>query len=310
MTPIHGNIHYPSLAVKELPRAFPELNLSVLAGKGGLDNTIEHPRIQKPGLALTGIRDYIHPGRVQVFGKAEMSYLNNLPPPMARTCMENFLVLGVSCIVVTKALEIPKAVRMATEQANVPLLRSDKQSSTVIEVFIDKFHDLLAPRLGVHGVLMDVFGVGVLILGEHSTGKSECALDLVTRGHRLVADDMVVLRQVAHEIMGNAPENLYGLMEIRGLGIISIKDLFGVASTRREKRVDMAVELEPWKEGAEYDRVGENWNDIEILGLSLPSVLIPVAPGRNVTMLLEVAARNLMLKRKGIVPSFPGPPSA
>jgi HPr kinase/phosphorylase len=204
------------------------------------------------------------------------------------------------CVLITDGFTPPEEVLLESERSNVPLLRTragTPDAMARLDALLDTY---LAPRGMVHGVLMDILGLGVLVVGESGIGKSECALDLVVRGHRLVADDAVELRCRAQSfVLGSCPELTRHHMEIRGLGLINVQDLFGVASTRGSKRVELVVQLERWEEGREYDRLGLDENFYEVLGIRIPMIRMPVAPGRNVAILVEVAARNQLLRMRG-----------
>ncbi len=300
MKTLVGQEIHPRMTVRRFVETFSTLDLALLAGDKGLDREIESPRIQKLGLALAGVHEHIHSGRVQILGNTEISYLarqnhedrlKNLAPIFAK---------GLVCVLLTKGLTpIPELVDLAQE-TGTPLLRSSKTSSLVINEITDVLLSTLAPTLAVHGVLVDVYGVGLLLIGKGSIGKSETALDLIVRGHRLVSDDVVEIRRRGDGLTGTPPELLRYHMELRGLGIINIKDLFGVVATRARMDIDLVVEMEHWQEEGVYDRLGLDEQTISILGISVPYLLMPLAIGRNVTILLEVAVRNLLLKRKGI----------
>jgi HPr kinase/phosphorylase len=276
------------------------LDLELLAGERGLGNCVQVPRIQKPGLALAGYTTNLHPDRIQVLGSTELSYLNHLTPEKAAVNLRQFCALNVSCFIITKGQEPPERLVMEAEQQGIPLLRTHHQSSTFISMITQFLEERLLPSTTVHGVLVDVLGVGVLLLGKSGIGKSECALDLVLKGHRLVADDVVKVRMKLPAVLfGEGMDLLHYHMEIRGLGIINIKHLFGVASIRERKKIDVAVELLEWEEGKEYDRLGLEEQKYGILGLEIPFLKIPVRPGRNITTIVEVAARNQLLKEMG-----------
>src|SRR5438876_122009 len=255
-----------------------DLRLELLAGEGGLDRRIVSSRIQKPGLALSGFTEHIHKDRLQVFGNTEISYLATLKHDEAMKRVRNLFNLPVACLVVTKNLPVEDWMKREAADARVPLLRSSHLSSTFI----------------------DDIGVGVLILGKSGIGKSELALDLVTRGHRLVADDIVDLkRRQGGSVHGSGSEIIKHHMEIRGIGIINIKDLFGVSAVRERKKVEMVVELVEWDDKVEYDRLGVEEQKYTILDIEVPLLVIPVRPGRNLTTIVEVAARNHLLKLQG-----------
>jgi HPr kinase/phosphorylase len=277
-----------------------DLRLELLAGEGGLDRKLVSSRIQKPGLALAGFTEHIHKDRMQVFGNTEMSYLATLKSEEGRDRMRKLFHLPIACLVVTKNLHVDEMMKREAADARVPLLRTSHLSS----VFIDNVERFLQEALtitsSVHGVLIDVIGVGVLILGKSGIGKSELALDLVTRGHRLVADDIVDLKKrQGGSVYGSGSEIIKHHMEIRGIGIINIKDLFGVSAVRDRKKVEMVVELVEWDDKVEYDRLGLDDQKYAILDTEVPLLVIPVRPGRNLTTIVEVAARNHLLKLQG-----------
>jgi HPr kinase/phosphorylase len=277
-----------------------DLRLTLLAGKQGLSRRISASRIQKPGLVLAGFTEYLHKERVQVFGNTEMSYLATLPSDRAAEVIHDFFAQDVACLVVTKGLEVPPALVAAADGAGVPLLRTTHLSSTFIEAVQTLLEDVLTAQTSMHGVLLDVFGVGILLLGKSGIGKSEIALDLVMRGHRLVADDIVdVRRRTADSVVGAGSEIIKHHMEIRGLGIINIKDLFGVASIRERKKIEIVLELVEWDPSVEYDRLGVEDRKFRILDVEIPMLIVPVRPGRNMTTIVEVAARNHLLKLQG-----------
>lgn len=301
----HEHCAIPAVTVRQIledPAAEP-LALEVLAGAEGLDNVVDRPRIQKPGLALAGFLEYIHAGRVQVLGRPEMNFLSERGPAERSRIIAQLCRQGVTCFVITTGLSPAPELLAETDGHRVPLLRTDLPSSQLIDGLSRYLEDRLAPRAVVHGVLMDVYGLGVLLVGDGGVGKSECALDLVARGHRLVSDDVVEIRKRGEVLVGSGPELTRYHMELRGLGIINVKDLFGVAAVRMKKFVEYVIRLESWKAGKRYDRLGLDERGYELLGVSLPYVEMPVAPGRNLAVLIEVAARNHLLKLKGFHPA-------
>ena len=276
------------------------LDLELLAGGDGLDRRITIPHTQKTGLALAGFDAYLRDGRVLVFGESEVSYLNTLPAPDRAAVMRRVFRRGLPCIVVTDGYTPPDEVTAEADLAQVPVLRTRVTTAEAMARLSAVLDTYLAARGVVHGVLLDILGLGTLVIGESGIGKSECALDLVVRGHRLVADDAVELRCRAQSfIIGSCPEITRHHMEIRGLGLINVQDLFGVASTRTSKRVELVVQLERWEPGREYDRLGIDDQFYETLGVRIPMIRMPVAPGRNVAILVEVAARNQLLRSRG-----------
>jgi len=277
-----------------------DLRLALVSGKQGLSRRISSTRIQKPGLALAGFTEYLHKERVQVFGNTEMSYLGTLAPDRAGEVLAGFFGQEISCLVVTKGLDVPPVMVAAAEKAGVPVLRTSHLSSTFIESVQNYLEDVLTAQTSMHGVLLDVFGVGILLLGKSGIGKSEIALDLVMRGHRLVADDIVdVKRKSPEAVFGAGSEIIKHHMEIRGLGIINIKDLFGVAAIRDRKKIEIVLELVEWDPSVEYDRLGVEDRKFRILDVEVPMLVVPVRPGRNMTTIIEVAARNHLLKLQG-----------
>lgn len=303
--PEHESCAIPSMAVRELlmDEAAESLNLELLSGSEGLDNLINRPRIQMPGLALAGFLEYIHSGRIQVLGKSEVDFLNERGPAERSRILAQLCRQGGSCFILTSGLEPPKELVEETEHQRVPLLRTDLPSSKTIDSLLRYLEDRLAPRAVIHGVLLDIYGLGVLLLGDSGVGKSECALDLVVRGHRLVSDDVVEIKKRGESLVGTGPELTRYHMELRGLGIVNVKDLFGVAAVRMNKFVEYVIRLDPWKTGKRYDRLGLDEKSYEVLGVSLPYVEMPVGPGRNLSVLIEVAARNHLLKLKGYHPA-------
>jgi HPr kinase/phosphorylase len=276
------------------------LDLELLAGAAGLERRITNPHTQKTGLALSGFDAYLRPGRVLVFGRSEVRYLETLTAEEHGEALRRVFSHDLPCLLVTGGATPPPETIAEADRAGVPLLRSRAATPEAMSRLSAVLDTYLAARGIVHGVLMDILGLGVLVVGESGIGKSECALDLVVRGHRLVADDTVELRCRAQSfLIGTCPELTRHHMEIRGLGLINIQDLFGVASTRSSKRVELVVQLERWEHGREYDRLGLDEEFYDALGARIPMIRMPVAPGRNVAILVEVAARNQLLRSRG-----------
>ena len=247
--------------------------------------------------SFTGTLD---PGRVVIFGNSELNYLKILDAEARKTAIQQLKKYSMCCIVVTNMLEVPKEILNLSEEAKIPILRCSAISSIVIPRITEYLERRLASEMTVHGVLIDIFGLGVLVLGPSGIGKSECALELVLKGHRLVADDYVQLtRHGMGKLSGEGGKVLRHHMELRGLGIINIKELFGISATGASQNIDFVVRLERWKQDSEVDRLGVEQSTIEFLGVSLPIINIPVAPGRNVSTLIEVAARIQLLKYRG-----------
>jgi HPr kinase/phosphorylase len=276
------------------------LDLELLAGADGLDRRITIPHTQKTGLALSGFDAYLRGGRVLVFGESEVRYLEGLSSPDRTSVMRRVMDHDLPCLLITDGFSAPPEMAIEADRARVPLLRTRVATPEAMSRLSTVLDTYLAARGVIHGVLMDILGLGVLVIGESGIGKSECALDLVVRGHRLVADDAVEIRSRAQSfVLGSCPELTRHHMEIRGLGLINVQDLFGVASTRTSKRVELVVQLERWEHGREYDRLGLDESYYELLGIRIPMIRMPVAPGRNVAILVEVAARNQLLRARG-----------
>jgi HPr kinase/phosphorylase len=293
----------PGVSVAVLLRSRTEtfgLPLELLAGVDGLSRVITSPHIQKTGLALAGFHECLKAGRVLILGESEIRYLGSLATAARSAVLRLALAVDVPSVVITGGFEPPPELLVESERARMPLLKTSVPTSTAIAKLTSILEDSLAERTIMHAVLMDLLGLGVLIVGESGIGKSECALDLIMRGHRLVADDTVEIRRRSETILiGACPELTRYHMELRGLGVINVKDLFGIASTRLSKRVELVVQLERWEPGREYERLGLDDEFFEILGLKVPLIRMPVAPGRSVAILVEVAARNQLLRARG-----------
>ncbi|MBN1957495.1 MAG: HPr(Ser) kinase/phosphatase [Desulfuromonadales bacterium] len=291
----------PKLTIKEiLEEEEAGLDLELLAGAGGLAKTISVPRIQKPGLALAGYTQSLHPDRIQILGSTELSFLDTLPRAQAVEQLAELCRHNLSCLIITKNQDPPDYLVAHANAGDTPLLRTRHLSSNFIALLTRFLEERLLPTSTLHGVLMDVLGIGVLIQGKSGVGKSECALELILRGYRLVADDIIRVRfKLPSVIFGEGMDLLHYHMEIRGLGILNIKHLFGVAAIRERKKIDLVVELVQWDDDKEYDRLGLEQQFYSIHGVELPFVRVPVAPGRNISTIVEVAARNQLLKEMG-----------
>ncbi len=291
------------VSIEALLRAHPEgvgLPLELISGANGLDRRITSPHIQKTGLALAGFDAYLSAGRILILGESEVRYLESLPASSRGDALRRTFSHDIPAVMITAGLPAPPELLLASNRAGVPLLATPVSTPIAIAKVSLILEDSLAERTIIHAVLMDILGLGVLIVGESGIGKSECALDLVVRGHRLVADDTVEIRRRAESVLiGTCPDLTRHHMEVRGLGLINIQDLFGVASTRSSKRVELVVQLERWEPGREYERLGLDDVHYEILGLPVPLLRMPVAPGRNLSVLVEVAARNQILRTRG-----------
>jgi len=298
--PLAAAAEGPGVGVGEmLEPGAASLQLELVAGRKGLGHRIYLSRVQRPGLALTGYTDYIRYGRVQIVGGSEIGYLRKLATRRRAAILAKLCRCRMTCFVVTKGLSPPRELLSAAEAAGVPLLTTPLESTSFIKLLSAFLEERLATRLHLHSVLLDVFGLGVLILGDSGIGKSECALDLIDRGHRLVADDVVEVKRMGDVLVGASPDLTRYHMELRGLGVLNIKDLYGVSSIRLSKRVELVIHLERWEAGKEYDRLGLRDESFLILGAEVPLARMPVAPGRNIALLVEVAARNQLLREGG-----------
>ncbi|MCA1582500.1 MAG: HPr(Ser) kinase/phosphatase [Acidobacteria bacterium] len=280
--------------------ALADLALRTVAGETGFGRVISWGRIQRPGLALAGYEAFIKPGRIQILGESELNYLDTMAAGVRSERIAAICALPVAAFVVTKGQRVPEDLIRECRVRDVPLLVSDQTTSVVIQSITRILEDELAPSTTVHGVLVDVYGMGVLLLGDSGIGKSECALDLIQRGHRLVADDVVEIRKYPNgSIVGRAAEMIRYHMELRGIGIINIKHLFGVSAVRASKSIELVIELQRWDPAKRYDRLGLDGEMYTILDRPRPLLRLPVASGRNIALLIEIAARNELLKTQG-----------
>jgi len=290
----------PGVPVAELlARDASPLRLKLLAGRLGLSREIQQPRVQRPGLALTGYVHYLSYGRVQILGSSEVGYLATLTARGRSTALSRLAGRNLSCLVVTKDLRPPRELIREAQRRRLPVLATPLDTTRFIKLLSSYLEERLAPQLHLHGVLLDVFGLGVLIVGESGIGKSECALDLIVRGHRLVADDVVEVKRLADAVVGASPALTRHHMELRGLGVINLRDLYGISALRSTKRVELVLQMERWEARHDYDRLGLRRERYEVLGVEIPLVRLPVAPGRNTAILVEVAARNQLLRERG-----------
>ncbi|HKQ71572.1 MAG TPA: HPr(Ser) kinase/phosphatase [Polyangiaceae bacterium] len=276
------------------------IELRLVAGGAGLARRITHTRIQKSGLALAGHFHGVVPTRIQILGETEVSYFESLDAERQASAARGFFGLELSAVIITRGAKAALELLRGANESGTPLLSSQERSSRTITAIHALLDDRLAPRTTLHGVLVDVFGVGLLLTGSSSIGKSECALDLVLRGHRLVADDVVECDyRPPGMVFGQPADLLRHHIEVRGLGILNIKDLFGVTSVRERKRIDIVVKLVEWSTDAQFDRMGVDDHFDKILGVPIRELVIPVRPGRNMGSILEIAARNQLLRDAG-----------
>lgn len=263
------------------------------------DIVLENADVNRPGLQLTGYMEEFPYKRLQVIGAVEFNYLTSLDSKMQYERFRGILSYDIPAVIFSYDRDVNGDIIDLARYYNVTLLRSPAKTTKLISDISDQLEYQLAPSTNVHGELLEVFGIGVLIMGKSSVGKSETALELVTRGHRLVADDMVDITAIDKKLIGEAPENIRHFMELRGLGIINVRRLYGLGAIKIQTQVDMVIELEQWKDDFEYDRLGIDEHYIELLGIKLPHLVVPVRAGRNIGLIIEVAAMNQREKAFG-----------
>jgi HPr kinase/phosphorylase len=278
-----------------------ELQLTLLAGAGGVaQRVVSTSRIQKPGLALTGYTEFVQRDRVQILGSTEIVFLDKMDPGARERACNVFCEANLAVVVCTKGMHVPRELVEACERTGTPLCSTPQTTDVFIERMESWLDDKLAPQTTMHGVLVEIYGIGVMLMGKSGIGKSELALDLVQRGHPLIADDIVTIRRRgADTLYGQGHTMTKHLLEIRGLGIVNVKDLFGVSAVREKKRIDLVTELVEWRENEEYDRLGLEERSFVILDVNVPFMTVPVRPGRNLGVIVEAAARNELLKSLG-----------
>ncbi len=261
---------------------------------------VSSTRVNRPGLQMVGFYDHYERDRIQIIGKVEHLFIAQLPAEERNRRLEDFFRSEPVGVIVTSSIEIsPEMVEMA-EKYKVPLLRTVERTSPFMAALIAFLNVQLGPRLTRHGVLVEVYGEGILLLGESGVGKSETAIELVKRGHRLIADDAVEIKRVsATTLVGRAPELIRHYVELRGIGIVDVRRLFGMGAVKETEKIDLVINLENWKQGKMYDRLGLEATTEEILGIAVPSIVLPVCPGRNLSVVIEVAAMNNRQKRMG-----------
>lgn len=268
--------------------------------EGGEATEIHSPEVSRPGLAFTGFVEVFEPFRIQIIGKAEHRYLSEMTGAQRNICFENFFKMKPVAVIVTSKLDIFDEMKAHSKEWGVPLLRTADRTSYFMAALIASLNTSLAPRITRHGVLVEVYGEGMLILGDSGIGKSETAIELVKRGHRLIADDAVEIKKVsAKTLVGSAPELIRYYIELRGIGIVDVRRIFGMGAVKATERIDMVINLEHWDPEKLYDRFGLDEEYMDILGIKVPSLTIPVHPGRNLSIILEVAAMNNRQKKMG-----------
>jgi HPr kinase/phosphorylase len=294
-----------SISIREFYDSFKQrLGLDLVAGKEGIDKMIRERSVNRPALALIGCFHFFGAKRLQLFGAGEMAYLRELGEEEERKVLEPIFKRHIPCVVISRNLAPSRTFREIAEQYSTPIIRTKLRSKTFTTEVTIALEEKFAPRTSLHGTLMDIKGVGVVITGESGVGKSECALALIERGHSLVADDIVHVKRISdHEILGHSAKLSRGYMECRGIGIINVAQLFGVRSVRLEKRLDLIIQFVLWKPGMAEERTGLEENFLDVLGLNIPTMEIPVRPGRDMARLVEVAALVQTSKMMGHNPA-------
>lgn len=287
-----------SVRIKDLVK---EYDLEILNPEVSIESRVlKHPEINRPALQLAGFFEYFSSERVQVIGRVESSYMNILPKEERNNIFERICAERVPCIVVCRNIELDKELLDIATNYSIPVLKTEEQTSDFLSDAIRWLRIQLAPRVTMHGVLIDIYGEGVLIMGESGVGKSETALELIKRGHRLVADDAVEIKKVSQNILvGSCPKVIRHFIELRGIGIINVKQMFGVQSVMDIQDIDLIINLEQWEKGKAYDRLGMEDEYTEILGNKVVSKTLPIRPGRNLAMICEAAAISRREKKMG-----------
>lgn len=284
-----------------LTKVIEKFDLEVLYETEGLDLVqVSSADINRPGLQMAGFFDYFDPQRLQVMGKVEFSYLDQYSSEERYKRLKKYFSNKFPALIISRGIQVYPEMLEFAEEYNVPILRTEMSTSAFLSAVIRYLNVQIAPRRTRHGVLVEVYGEGILIMGESGVGKSECAIELVKRGHRLVADDAVEIKRVSDQtLVGSAPEIIKHFVEVRGIGIIDVKEIFGMGAVKDTQTIDMIIHLETWEEGKQYDRLGMVDEYTNVMGLNIPSLTIPVKLGRNLAVIVEVAAMNNRQKRMG-----------
>ncbi len=284
-----------------LQKIINEFNLEIIYESDAMHEVLVcNNEVNRPSLQLAGFFDYFDNTRIQIIGRVETSYLNQMDDDGKKKSLENLFKKEIPCVIVTRGIEPSSVMIELAKKYNTPVLRCSVSTSRFISALIAFLNIELAPRMTTHGVLVEVYGEGVLILGDSGVGKSETAVELVKRGHRLVADDAVELKRVSDKsILGSAPDIIRHFIELRGIGIIDVKNIFGIGAVKNTEKIDLIINLELWQDKKQYDRLGLTTEYTELLGINIPSLTIPVKPGRNLAVVIEVAAINNRQKKMG-----------
>jgi HPr kinase/phosphorylase len=288
--------------VRELYRTWgKELRIEIIAGQKGLGRKITSAKTRKPRTGTISSQQKPAKGTIQILGRSELSHISALSAKGKQKYADDILTPETPCLILSKGLTPEEAFKNACQKTGTPLFITEHYTGKLISLLEGILKERLTPFVTAHGVLLDVYGIGVLILGRSGIGKSECALDLINRGSKLISDDIVEIKKsVSSKLFGNGPRQIKHLMEIRGVGIINIKDLFGTSSVIERREIDMVIELVQWSPDTDYERLGLDVKTYPILGVELPYLQIPVSPGRNIATIIEVAARNQSLKHSGV----------
>lgn len=278
-----------------------DLQLRLIAGEKGLDKEIACGEMNRPGLALAGFFDFFAYNRIQIFGQGECAFIDRMSEKEKERAYADFFKFDILCCIFTHDYSPDDLFLKYAEEKGIPVFTTRRGTTRFITLLVHVIDEVFAETQTLHATLVDVFGIGVLLMGKSGVGKSETALELVERGHRLVADDMVIVRKVDESLlMGAGTELLKHHIEIRGIGILNVREIFGIRSVRNRKRIELAVTLEEWQSGKEYDRLGLDENTFTVMDIDVPFITIPVRPGRNIPVIIETAALNQRLKKMGI----------
>ena len=261
---------------------------------------ISSPEVNRPGLALAGFYEVFETDRIQLIGYAETQYLHSLEPSTKRVMLQKLVDAKPVAIIYTTNIEVDAALIERAQKDGVPVLRTGLKTSQIMASLISALSNYLAPRITRHGCLVEIYGEGILLLGDSGVGKSETTIELIKRGHRLIADDAVEIKRVSdRKLLGSAPDLIRHYAELRGIGIVDVRRIFGMGAIKEIEQIDLVINLEPWQEGKMYDRLGLDEQTVDILGINIPNIVLPVCPGRNLSVVIEVAAMNNRQKRMG-----------
>ncbi len=276
-------------------------NLKVVSGSDEQIMTFSSVSINRPGLFLTGFEEYFAGSRIQVMGNAEIYYLIGLPKDKRLERLDKLFMRGIPCLILSRGLKPMPEMLETAKKYNVPIFLSSKITSEIVNNMVAYLNRLLAPSISLHGVFINVKGIGILLIGDSGIGKSEMALELLHRGHRLISDDAVLVKRVGYDLIGQSPAVTKGFMEIRGVGIIDVIRVYGIGALQTAKNIELVIELEKWQKDKQYDRIGRDIQYTEFLGIKVPKIIIPVTEGRNLTTVIEMAASNFRLRESGYI---------